>query len=250
MDSKCIILHVPHASTYIPNNIKKEMMLSEEELTNEILVMTDHFTDKLFAMEGVHMYKSPVSRLVVDMERFRNYKDEIMSSVGMGAVYELTAGGKKLRELNAKNREEILKTYFDPYHKGSEELVGRVLEEYGQCLIIDCHSFPSFPLPYEIDQSPDRPDICIGTCDFHTPQKLINIVQTRLANAYKVYVNRPFAGTFVPAKYYLSDKRVNSIMIEVNRGLYMDQSSGQKNRGFKEIKLLLSEIINGLIMAS
>ena len=39
-------------------------------------------------------------------------------------------------------------------------------------LIIDCHSFPKYPLPYELNQQTDRPEICIGTDSFHTSEKL------------------------------------------------------------------------------
>ena len=48
-----------------------------------------------------------------------------------------------------------------------------LLDEVGKCLIIDGHSFPEIPLRFELDKDPNRPDICIGTCDFHTPEKLI-----------------------------------------------------------------------------
>jgi len=59
-------------------------------------------------------------------------------------------------------------------------------------------------------------------------------------------VNRPFAGTFVPNRYYRQDKRVNSIMIEVNRSLYMDEATGGKNQSFNQIKNLMTEFIVGV----
>ena len=31
-------------------------------------------------------------------------------------------------------------------------------------------TFDTVALPYELDQNPARPDICIGTDEFHTPQ--------------------------------------------------------------------------------
>lgn len=246
--NQCIILHVPHASTYIPDDINKGLLLSDEELRDEILHMTDYFTDQLFSLEGATVYKSEVSRLVVDMERFRDNSDEIMSEKGMGAVYELTSNGEKLRHFYNKIREDLLITYYDPYHTGFNALADSLLEEHNQCLIIDCHSFPYRPLPYELDQNPERPDFCLGTCNYHTPESLIKFVQSRLSKDYKVFINRPFAGTFVPGKYYLNDKRVMSLMVEVNRELYMDQFSGQKNEGFDIIKNLLNKILRELAL--
>ncbi len=47
------------------------------------------------------------------------------------------------------------------------------LKRKGKSLIIDCHSFPEKPFPYEEDQSLERPDICIGTDSYHSPQRLV-----------------------------------------------------------------------------
>ena len=41
-------------------------------------------------------------------------------------------------------------------------------------------------------------------------------------------------------------KRIQSIMIEVRRDLYMDEVSYKKNRGFGKIKDVLTELITSL----
>jgi hypothetical protein len=40
-----------------------------------------------------------------------------------------------------------------------ERIVNDVAAHQGICLIIDCHSFPSVALPYELDQTAYRADI-------------------------------------------------------------------------------------------
>ncbi len=55
--------------------------------------------------------------------------------------------------------------------------------------------------------------------------------------------NDPFAGTFVPSKFYRKDKRVQSIMVEINRALYMDEDTGKKSRTFSEIQHVISEFV-------
>ena len=42
------ILHVPHASTTIPPEIRSQFVLSDAELEAEIGRMTDHATDSLY----------------------------------------------------------------------------------------------------------------------------------------------------------------------------------------------------------
>ena len=101
------------------------------------------------------------------------------------------------------------------------EAVKMELEETGEALIIDCHSFSNQPLPHEDSQAIPRPDICIGTDGFHTPEKLLQDTLSYFESCgYTVKVNDPFAGTLIPMDYYQSDDRVQGIMIEVNRDLY------------------------------
>lgn len=241
-----IILHVPHASLYIPADVKSQFLLSERDLGAEILAITDRYVDELFAVPGTAMIKSPVSRLVVDMERFRSDEDEVMAAVGMGAVYERTSDGQKLRDITPAVRAALLERYYDPYHREFESAVAAWLDREGRCLIIDCHSFPSRPLPYELDQDPDRPEICLGTCDFHTPERLRDYTRDWMAKHFSVAMNRPFAGTFVPSRFYRRDERVSSIMIEVNRSLYMDEANRKKNDDFDRTKGLMQEFIRGI----
>ena len=57
------------------------------------------------------------------------------------------------------------------------------------------------------------------------------------ARGYSVSINSPFSGTIVPLKHYLKDRRVSSIMIEVNRSLYDDRG------GFSRLQSDLSDLI-------
>ena len=52
-----------------------------------------------------------------------------------------------------------------------EEAVRREMLKTGRALIIDCHSFPTKPLPFE-DSALYRPEICVGTDVTHTPEWL------------------------------------------------------------------------------
>lgn len=103
-------------------------------------------------------------------------------------------------------------------------------------LILDCHSFSDIPLPYEPNQD-DRPDICIGTDDYHTPQKLTDYVMHYFERqGYSVAINSPYSGSIVPLRYYQKDERVKSIMVEVNRRLYLEPGTNKKNARFKDIR--------------
>jgi N-formylglutamate deformylase len=141
----------------------------------------------------------------------------------MGAIYTHTTRQTPLRrELDATEREKLLAEFYRPHHDKLARAVADALHDNGQCVIIDAHSFPAVPLPYELDQDPDRPDYCVGTDAFHTPPELEALV-TACLGARSVVTNRPFDGTIVPIEAYRKNRRVSSVMIEVNRRLYMTE---------------------------
>jgi N-formylglutamate amidohydrolase len=241
------IIHLPHAATLVPPAARADLLLSDADLADEVLRMTDHLTDELVAtaLAAAPRVIFPVSRLVVDPERFPDDAEEPMSRVGMGVIYERTSHGRALRNPPGPDaRRRLLETYYVPHHAALERAVATARERYGHCTILDVHSFPSRALPYELDQAPDRPDICIGTDDFHTPQPLAQAFVRRFAEeGFSVAVDRPFAGTLVPMRYFRRDARVMSIMVEVNRRLYLDEATGAPSERFGEIQAMLSRVL-------
>ena len=81
MEKFPIIIHVPHSSTFIPPEIRKDILLSDDELESELLGMTDWYTDEFAAIGEKYgnIIKNDFSRLVVDPERFRDDSNEVMS---------------------------------------------------------------------------------------------------------------------------------------------------------------------------
>jgi hypothetical protein len=42
-----MILHIPHSSDVIPENLRDQIVLSDDDLAAELTLMTDAFTDEL-----------------------------------------------------------------------------------------------------------------------------------------------------------------------------------------------------------
>ena len=229
-----IILHIPHASTVLPSEV--EFLLGQEALAYEVDAMTDHHTDRLFDLPGARRCVFPVSRLVVDPERFI---EDSMESVGMGVVYTHTSSGEPLRKILLGLRQRLIDQYYHPHHQQLTTMVKDVLDIHGQCLIIDCHSFPAKPLDYETDHC--RPDVCIGTDAYHTQPELeallVNLFQEY---GYSVTINSPFSGSLVPMCFYQKEPRIQSIMVELNRGLY---STPER---FSKLRIHLKQVLINL----
>lgn len=207
--------------------------------------MTDAFTDELFDFNGAQRLVFPASRLLVDVERFADDGKEPMAAKGMGAVYTRDSRGCALKRLLSEDeRTNLMKEYYEPHHKALAAAVDSELSRRSRALIVDCHSFPSRPLACDEDRSEPRPDFCVGTDEFHTPPGLSQAALTAIRGiGCSVLVNRPYAGTMVPASHYGNEPRVMSVMIEVNRSLYMDEKSGRKAPGFNAVRRALLRVL-------
>lgn len=244
------IVHIPHASRTIPDDVRSSFCLRDRELEDELDRLTDHYTDEQFSIENdsVSVRRYPVSRYVADLERFSDDNLEPMSKYGQGAVYVRTVdGGVLRRRCSVKDRARLLNDYYWPHHRRLEALTSQALEASGSVLIIDAHSFPSRPLPVDLDQHLERPDICIGTDGFHTPDSLVELLtQCFVEEDLSVSVNKPYAGTIVPLQYYGKDSRVKSVMIEINRSLYLCDEPvdiSKKEPEFSQLQNILKRII-------
>jgi N-formylglutamate deformylase len=242
---KQLILHIPHSSTEIP--ILDGYITSREKIQEEIIKLTDWYTDDLFDTDVDSKIVAPFSRIFCDVERFSDEKLEIMSKVGMGVLYEKLDSDELLRKVTPELREKILNDYYWKHHDFFKSSVEQLLELNGECLIIDCHSFPSTPLLKAIDQNKNRPDFNIGTDSFHTPKKYIDASVTYFENlGYSLGVDWPYSGSIVPLKYYQKEKKVSSIMLEINRKLYLNEPTNEKSIEYEKTKKVVEGYINML----
>lgn len=247
------ILHIPHSGVEVPENYHGSFIGGVTTIEKETLILGDLKTDQLFIFdqEGSIPVVFPYSRVFVDVERFRDDRDEPMAARGMGVIYE---NGHDLqpirRKLTPELREKILSEYYDSHHARLSLAVDHQLIANGRALIIDCHSFPKNRLPYEGSKETSRPEICIGTDHFHTPQAVLDSVLYQfLKKGYTVALDQPFSGTLVPMKHFHKTKELSSIMIEVRRDLFLKETSNQQNSRFEKVKSDITESIYAAIAA-
>lgn len=236
--SRGVVLHIPHASDRIPDEVRKRLAISDDELERELARLTDWFTDDLFGglVPGAREVIYGVNRLVADPERFEEDAREPMPPLGFGAVYTLTSEGKDLRPgMGPEAMEDLLQRFYWPHHRRLEREVSEVLETEDRCLLVNCHSFSRASFPFE--GSGNRPDICIGTDSFHTPSHLKDaLVAAFQDEGFSVLVDDPISGALVPRAFLRRNRRVEAVMVEVGRWIYMDQSALQKHADFGQVR--------------
>ena len=71
----------------------------------------------------------------------------------MGVTYTRGSLRQPLREQpTQEKRQELLQRYYIPHHQKLTDAVEESLLANNYCLIIDGHSFPALPLPYELSK--------------------------------------------------------------------------------------------------
>ena len=238
-----ILVHLPHDSTVIPPADRADFLISASDLCLEQLRLTDWHTAALYA-EGVpadSIVRAEVSRLVVDVERFADDRLERCAALGMGATYVRTCDGRPLRTLSPERRAELMARYYWPHHRRLDEAAAERLARFGRCVILDAHSFPTGPLPTQVDFSAPL-EIGVGTQPGHTSPELRALAEDFFrAHGFTVGVDIPFSGAMVPNRFFGVEPRVQSLMIEVRRDLYMDESTGARHGGFARMQAVLTE---------
>ena len=220
-----ILLHIPHSSTAFP----KESTHSFDELDNEEKLLIDYYTDELFKPLGnrnIESFVFPYCRLFCDVERLVN---DPLRYEGLGISYKRKVAF--LWERSFGTLTEAFNHYADFHAFVTKRMVE--LTDMNKNLLIDCHSFSA--LPNLLNSNPPDIDICIGYNEDETKpeQEKIDLIVTHFRSlGYKVGINEPFSNskTFaVPVKYH-------SVMIEVNKRLYMDEQTLEKTEGFEKLK--------------
>lgn len=237
-----IILHIPHSSTNIP--LKDGYVVDSNSLEKEILKLTDWYTDDLFYSLDDEMIVAEFSRIFCDPERFSDDSQEIMAQYGMGVLYEKNDNGETIRTVTSELKEKVLNEYYWIHHQKLSKAVNTQLEQFGKALIIDCHSYPNTPLKRDLDKNPIRPDFNIGTDSFHTPKELIDLSVAFFENAgYTLGVDWPYKGSIVPMEHYQKNNNVQTIMLEINRSLYINEPTNEKSDRYTAIKKLVRDYI-------
>ncbi|GHE08640.1 N-formylglutamate amidohydrolase [Streptomyces alanosinicus] len=243
-----VLLHVPHSARRIPQDVRRAIVLDDAALERELDHITDAHTAELARRAAALAALTPwrfvnrLSRLVVDPERFPDEREE-MTAVGMAAVYTRTTHRDELRPADT-DPEPLLARYFRPYAQAMTEAVADRLAATGRAVIIDVHSYPTEPLPYELHAAGPRPPVCLGTDTFHTPPPLTEAARTAFAACGETGLDSPFAGTYVPLDFYGTDARVSALMVEIRRDTYMAEPGGPAGPGLERLADALAELIN------
>jgi len=246
-----VIAHLPHTAIRMPLRERDALLIHGARQAEEIRDSGDPLLPHLFTWlwsAGGASFTNTASPLLIDPIRQPGDGHEPMDSVGQGAVHTRAKNGDLLRSIDAVTRETMLRQFYAPYTEAFTQQVDSMLREFDACLILNLLSFSAEPAACDLDRSADRPDVCIGVDDLHTPQPLIDELAEHLESVgLRVEVNRPLSGAYVPPRHRMQDHRVSSITIALRKNLYTDPRTGEESPDFLEFRGRISEAISSAL---
>lgn len=239
---KNAIIHVPHASLNLPHIFYDKLLLDKDYIDRENIYISDYLVDKFIPEHYENVIRFNYSRLFCDVERFKEDKLEKMAKIGMGCIYEKDSNGNSFITVNDQYRNTVISNYYDKHHQLLRDLTEKMIKLYDRCYIVDLHSF-SDDFVFKIFGVDNCPDICIGYQKEFRNEELLKLTIYHFKKYhYKVGINYPYKGSMVPDKYYhTKDSRVNSIMIELNKRIYLDKNEKLNASKYNRLKECMDE---------
>ena len=170
---------------------------------------------------------------------------------GLGTVPRVVADGQEIytRRLPVEEATARIEGLYKPYHRILRGLIQRTTQRHGHCVLIDCHSMPSSSLGRDAEM---KADVVLGD-RFGTAcaPALIDGFDTALrARGFNVVRNKPYAGGFITEHYGEPNLGRHALQIEVNRALYMNETSLAMHSGFpglmEALRTVIAEVATGL----
>jgi len=147
------------------------------------------------------------------------------------------------KRLTKAEGEYRLASVHDAYHGYLRATLDAFRDERGMAVLIDCHSMPSKQIGRR-----KLADIVLGdrfgsSCD----NRLTSLAERTFRDmGYSVARNAPYAGGYTTRCYGRPKRGIHALQIELNRALYMDETSVMKNAGFVGLKANIGDFSDEL----
>ena len=255
--TSALVFNSPHSGSFYPPSFIEQTRLDLAKLRRS----EDNLVDQLFegaTLLGAPLMRAHFPRSFVDVNRepyeldprmfdgrlpaFANTRS-VRVAGGLGTVPRIVGENLEIYAGRLPVSEALLRIarYHRPYHAALRQLLSRTERRFGFAILLDCHSMPSISVAR--DPSP-RADFVLGdrygtSCN----PIVIDLFEAEARKlGYVVVRNKPYAGGFITEHYGQPHMDIHALQIEINRALYIDEVSLEKNQGFEPLKSDLMRI--------
>lgn len=248
----------PHSGTRYPSDFRSIAPLSvlrraEDAFVDELFGSTPGHGAPLIAAEFPRIYIDP-NRDLVDLDPAMldgPWPDPLVPSrkteLGVGLIWRIMPPDAPLydRLLGVEEVRARIERCWKPYHRAVESVIDETHRRFGQVFHVNCHSMPAVGNAASEDGPVARAEFVLGDRDGTTCEPAFTaFVAAELRDlGYQVKINEPYKGVELVRRYSDPARGRHSLQIEVNRKLYMNEETREKNGGFESLKADLDKLV-------
>jgi N-formylglutamate deformylase len=170
------------------------------------------------------------------------------TELGIGLVWRVLDNGDPIyaRKLTLAEVMRRITHFHQPYQRAVKDAIDELHAHFGAVWHVNCHSMPALSSQVsEEGPGKPRPDFVLGDRDGTTcGADFTHFVRDTIAGmGYSVKVNDPYKGVELVRAFSDPAAGRHSLQIEVNRRLYMDESTREKSAGFTALKRDIDSLV-------
>lgn len=253
-----VIFASPHSGRDYP----AEFLAASQLDTAQLRSSEDAYVDRLFARAP--LYGSPLlcalaPRAYVDLNRAVDELDPAVIegierpahnpriSSGLGVIPRVVAGSRAIYrgKITAMDAQSRLDRYWRPYHAALQLVMDRTHAEFGEAILIDCHSMPHEAIEAHARSGQPKPEVVLGDrFGAAAAREVVDQIEAVfVAEGFRVARNAPFAGAYIAQHYGRPLSRKHVIQIEIDRSLYLDEARVEPSPKFAAVSIRLNRVV-------
>lgn len=248
-----LVFASPHSGDQYPEDMVAAVRLPIEALR----ASEDAFVDRIIGRApalGATVVRARFARAYVDLNREPWELDPAMFegdlpdyahgrsarvAAGLGTIPRVAGEGRPIygRKLSFDEAKARIELTHRPYHDALDRQLASARAAHGAAILIDWHSMPAAAARGQRSKGGGPCDIVLGdrfgaACS----PKLTALVERELdALGYHVVRNAPYAGGYTTEHYGRPVRRTHALQIEINRALYMDETTREPTDGLTRL---------------
>lgn len=179
---------------------------------------------------------------------------QVLSKVrlGKGLIWRFTDEGLPIydRVLTVSEVQQRIASCWQPYHAAVARAIESAHAQHGYSIHLNCHSMPAVSASHATDfPGLVHADFVIGNRDESTSSKALALLicEHFSAMGYSVAYNHPYKGVELVRRYGEPAQHRHSIQVEINRKLYMNETTLAPHAGFEPLKVHLRSLVERLL---
>lgn len=166
---------------------------------------------------------------------------------GIGLLWRIARGGAPMydRKLTVREVRQRIDRWYTPYHAALAAELDGLHRSFGAVWHVNCHSMPAVGDANADDPGRARADFVLGDRDGTTcaPEFTALVADVVRAMGYSVAINDPYKGVEIVRRHGRPAARRHSLQIELNRRLYMDETSLEPTAHYADLEADLARLI-------